>query len=135
MDIKLDPLGYDDNAYTCRREFDAFPQQGGRSGHNTDQWSGPENRTGTDRQGPYTIHYADYSGGGPTGNRRRWPSIDHRCRRCQLQVAKAMDAGEHVAIAFQEWIKLPAEEMTYYEDLAEMYVGTDVSTSMPAFPK
>jgi geranylgeranyl reductase len=39
-----------------------------------------------------------------------------------------MDAGDYkVAIAFQERIKLPKEEMSYYEDLAEMYVGTDVS--------
>ncbi len=44
------------------------------------------------------------------------------------RVAKAMDAGDYkVAIAFQERIKLPKEEMGYYEDLAEMYVGTDVS--------
>ena len=42
------------------------------------------------------------------------------------RVAKNIDAGEYdYAIAFQERIKLPAEEMTYYEDLAEMYVGTD----------
>jgi geranylgeranyl reductase len=42
-----------------------------------------------------------------------------------------------VAIAFQERIKLPPEEMAYYEDLAEMYVGTDVSPDFYAwvFPK
>merc|ERR1739841_295818 len=54
------------------------------------------------------------------------------------RVAKAMDAGDYnVAIAFQERIKLPAEEMTYYEDLAEMYVGDDVSPDFYAwvFPK
>ena len=54
------------------------------------------------------------------------------------RVAKAMDAGDYnVAIAFQERIKLSPEEMTYYEDLAEMYVGTDVSPDFYAwvFPK
>ena len=49
-----------------------------------------------------------------------------------------MDAGDYkVAIAFQERIKLPKEEMSYYEDLAEMYVGTDVSPDFYGwvFPK
>jgi geranylgeranyl reductase len=49
-----------------------------------------------------------------------------------------MDAGDYnVAIAFQERIRLPKEEMAYYEDLAEMYVGTDVSPDFYAwvFPK
>jgi geranylgeranyl reductase len=49
-----------------------------------------------------------------------------------------MDAGDYnVAIAFQERIRLPQEEMSYYEDLAEMYVGTDVSPDFYAwvFPK
>ena len=47
-------------------------------------------------------------------------------------------AGDYkVAIAFQERIKLPKEEMSYYEDLAEMYVGTDVSPDFYGwvFPK
>merc|ERR1711907_717592 len=54
------------------------------------------------------------------------------------RVAKAMDAGDYkVAVAFQERIKLPKEEMTYYEDLAEMYVGSDVSPDFYGwvFPK
>jgi geranylgeranyl reductase len=49
-----------------------------------------------------------------------------------------MDAGDYnVAIAFQERIKLPPEEMKYYESLAEMYVGSDVSPDFYAwvFPK
>ena len=49
-----------------------------------------------------------------------------------------MDAGDYnVAIAFQERIKLPEKEMSYYEDLAEMYVGTDVSPDFYGwvFPK
>lgn len=54
------------------------------------------------------------------------------------RVAKAIDAGEYnYAIAFQERIKLPDDKMKFYEDLAEMYVGDDVSPDFYAwvFPK
>lgn len=38
-----------------------------------------------------------------------------------------MDVGDYnVVIVFQEWIKFFVEEMIYYEDLVEMYVGIDV---------
>ncbi|CAA0839378.1 Geranylgeranyl diphosphate reductase-chloroplastic [Striga hermonthica] len=41
------------------------------------------------------------------------------------------------AIAFQERIRIPDEKMKYYEDLAEMYVGDDVSSDIYGwvFPK
>mmetsp|Transcript_5777 Transcript_5777/g.24341 ORF Transcript_5777/g.24341 Transcript_5777/m.24341 type:complete len:205 (+) Transcript_5777:815-1429(+) len=54
------------------------------------------------------------------------------------RVAKAIDAGEYAyAIAFQERIKLPEEKMEYYEELAEMYVGDDISPDFYGwvFPK
>lgn len=54
------------------------------------------------------------------------------------KVAKAIKAGDYTcAIAFQERIKLPEEKMKYYENLAEMYVGSDVSPDFYAwvFPK
>lgn len=54
------------------------------------------------------------------------------------RVAKAIDAGEYnYAIAFQERIRIPEEKMKFYEDLAEMYVGDDVSPDFYAwvFPK
>merc|ERR1712086_562016 len=54
------------------------------------------------------------------------------------RVAKAMDAGEYnFAIAFQERIKIPDDKMVFYEDLAEMYVGDDVSPDFYGwvFPK
>jgi geranylgeranyl reductase len=54
------------------------------------------------------------------------------------RVAKAMDAGEYnYAIAFQERIKVSDEKMKFYEDLAEMYVGDDVSPDFYGwvFPK
>ena len=53
-------------------------------------------------------------------------------------MAKAIDAGDYnYAIAFQERIKLPEDKMDYYQDLAEMYVGDDVSPDFYAwvFPK
>jgi len=95
--------------------------------------------TGTARQGPYTLHYTDYSSGEATGEPRTLEvDLIVGADGANSRVAKAMDAGDYnVAIAFQERIKLPPEEMAYYEDLAEMYVGTDVSPDFYAwvFPK
>ncbi|KAK9066384.1 hypothetical protein SSX86_013706 [Deinandra increscens subsp. villosa] len=54
------------------------------------------------------------------------------------RVAKSIHAGEYAcAIAFQERIKLPDDKMSYYENLAEMYVGDDVSPDFYGwvFPK
>ncbi|CAM9353944.1 unnamed protein product [Scytosiphon promiscuus] len=54
------------------------------------------------------------------------------------RVAKAMDAGEYnYAIAFQERIKISEEKMEFYEEMAEMYVGDDVSPDFYGwvFPK
>ena len=95
--------------------------------------------TGNNRQGPYTIHYSDYSGGGLTGEQKTLEvDLIIGADGANSKVAKAMDAGDYnMAIAFQERIKLPNEEMAYYEDLAEMYVGSDVSPDFYAwvFPK
>ncbi|CAI0397340.1 unnamed protein product [Linum tenue] len=54
------------------------------------------------------------------------------------RVAKSINAGDYaVAMAFQERIRLPDDKMEYYRDLAEMYVGDDVSPDFYAwvFPK
>lgn len=54
------------------------------------------------------------------------------------RVAKSIHAGDYAcAIAFQERIKLPDDKMEYYQNLAEMYVGNDVSPDFYAwvFPK
>ena len=143
VDIKLDPLGYDDNAYIgmCRREvFDSFLRNRAAD-LGTTLVNGLVQKidTGDKRQGPYTLHYADYSAGGPTGEMKSLEvDLIIGADGANSRVAKAMDAGDYkVAIAFQERIKLPAEEMAYYEDLAEMYVGTDVSPDFYAwvFPK
>jgi len=54
------------------------------------------------------------------------------------RVAKFMDAGEYnFAIAFQERIKISDDKMQFYEEMAEMYVGDDVSPDFYGwvFPK
>merc|ERR1719484_289243 len=54
------------------------------------------------------------------------------------RVAKSIDAGEYnFAIAFQERIKIDDEKMAFYDELAEMYVGDDVSPDFYGwvFPK
>merc|ERR1719183_521322 len=54
------------------------------------------------------------------------------------RVAKAIDAGEfNFATAFQERIKISDEQMKRYEEMAEMYVGDDVSPDFYGwvFPK
>jgi geranylgeranyl diphosphate/geranylgeranyl-bacteriochlorophyllide a reductase len=95
--------------------------------------------TGANRQGPYTLTYSDYSEGEATGTSQTLEvDLIIGADGANSRVAKAMDAGDYnVAIAFQERIKLPPEEMKYYESLAEMYVGTDVSPDFYAwvFPK
>ncbi|KAJ6812103.1 geranylgeranyl diphosphate reductase, chloroplastic-like [Iris pallida] len=89
---------------------------------------------------PYTINYVS----SPTDN-----SIAGTPRSLEVdvvvgadgansRVAKAIDAGSYTsAIAFQERIRLPPSKMDHYEDLAEMYVGGDVSPDFYGwvFPK
>lgn len=89
---------------------------------------------------PYKIHYTNYE---DVTNARGAPAelevdliigADGANSRC----AKAIDAGDYeFAIAFQERMKIPADKMEYYEELAEMYVGDDVSPDFYAwvFPK
>jgi len=88
---------------------------------------------------PYTISYADMSGGGPEGVMKSLEvDLIVGADGFNSVVAKAIDAGDYnYAIAFQERIRIPDAKMKYYEDLAEMYVGNDVSTDFYAwvFPK
>ena len=88
---------------------------------------------------PYTIHYADHSDGNPQGTMKTLKvDVVIGADGANSRVAKAIDAGDYnYAIAFQERIRLPDQMMNYYEDLAEMYVGNDVSPDFYAwvFPK
>jgi geranylgeranyl diphosphate/geranylgeranyl-bacteriochlorophyllide a reductase len=88
---------------------------------------------------PYVLHYADHSSGSITGNAQTL-KVDMivGADGANSRVAKAIDAGDYnYAIAFQERIRLPEDKLAYYEELAEMYVGDDVSPDFYAwvFPK
>ncbi|MFM7465634.1 MAG: geranylgeranyl reductase [Cyanobium sp.] len=139
VDIHLD----DENEYIgmCRREvLDSFLRdRAARLGAHLINGLVQSIDTGEKRQGPYTIHYSDYSSGSLTGERKSLEvDLIVGADGANSKVAKAMDAGAYnMAIAFQERIRLPHEEMSYYEDLAEMYVGSDVSPDFYAwvFPK
>ena len=88
---------------------------------------------------PYILHYADHSNGSLTGtNKTLKVDLVIGADGANSRVAKAIDAGDYnYAIAFQERIRLPDDKMEYYQELAEMYVGDDVSPDFYAwvFPK
>lgn len=88
---------------------------------------------------PYTIHYADHSAGNAVGTAKTLQvDLVIGADGANSRVAKAIDAGDYnYAIAFQERVRLPEDQMRYYEQLAEMYVGNDVSPDFYAwvFPK
>jgi geranylgeranyl reductase len=88
---------------------------------------------------PYTLHYADHSDGSLEGvSKTLQVDLVIGADGANSRVAKAIDAGDYnYAIAFQERIRLPEDKMAYYEELAEMYVGDDVSPDFYAwvFPK
>ncbi len=88
---------------------------------------------------PYTLHYADHSNGSAEGEMKSLRvDLVIGADGANSRIAKAIDAGDYnYAIAFQERIRLPEDKMAYYEDLAEMYVGNDVSPDFYAwvFPK
>jgi geranylgeranyl reductase len=93
----------------------------------------------TGSTGAYTLHYADHSNGTLEGTAQSLQvDLIVGADGANSRVAKAIDAGDYnYAIAFQERIRLPDDKMEYYQDLAEMYVGDDVSTDFYAwvFPK
>jgi geranylgeranyl reductase len=88
---------------------------------------------------PYTLHYADHANGSAQGEMKTLKvDLVIGADGANSRIAKAIDAGDYnYAIAFQERIRLPEDKMAYYEDLAEMYVGDDVSPDFYAwvFPK
>ena len=88
---------------------------------------------------PYTLHYTEHREDGLVGDQKSLQvDLVIGADGANSRVAKAIDAGDYnYAIAFQERIRLPEDKMAYYEDLAEMYVGNDVSPDFYAwvFPK
>jgi geranylgeranyl diphosphate/geranylgeranyl-bacteriochlorophyllide a reductase len=93
----------------------------------------------TNTKDAYTIHYVDHTEGGAQGIAKTLKvDLIVGADGANSRIAKEMDAGDYnYAIAFQERIRLPEDKMAFYNDLAEMYVGDDVSTDFYAwvFPK
>eukprot|EP00217_Crustomastix_stigmatica_P003958 CAMPEP_0183792036 /NCGR_PEP_ID=MMETSP0803_2-20130417/2289_1 /TAXON_ID=195967 /ORGANISM="Crustomastix stigmata, Strain CCMP3273" /LENGTH=462 /DNA_ID=CAMNT_0026036377 /DNA_START=53 /DNA_END=1441 /DNA_ORIENTATION=- len=89
--------------------------------------------------GTYTLSYNDYEGDAKAGEPKEMV-VDAviGADGANSRVAKCIDAGEYdYAIAFQERMRIPDDKMEYYKDLAEMYVGDDVSPDFYGwvFPK
>jgi geranylgeranyl reductase len=87
----------------------------------------------------YTINFQQYVEGSSAGTAASMEvDLIVGADGANSRVAKAMDAGSYnFAIAFQERIKIPEEKMEFYEEMAEMYVGDDVSPDFYGwvFPK
>jgi geranylgeranyl reductase len=87
---------------------------------------------------PYTLHYSNYDGKKTGTPESLECDIVVGGDGANSRVAKAIDAGEYnYAIAFQERIRITDEQMSFYNELAEMYVGADVSPDFYGwvFPK
>jgi geranylgeranyl reductase len=89
--------------------------------------------------GRYKLHFSNFEGSEKVGTPEMIEAdVIIGADGANSRVAKAIDAGEYnYAIAFQERIKISDEKMKFYEELAEMYVGDDVSPDFYAwvFPK
>jgi geranylgeranyl reductase len=141
IEVDINLIKQDEYIGMCRREvLDGFMRdRAAKLGANlingtVYQLDLPSNNTDA-----YTIHYADHSNGDAQGVMKTL-KVDMvvGADGANSRVAKAIDAGDYnYAIAFQERIRLPEDKMAYYHDLAEMYVGTDVSPDFYAwvFPK
>ncbi|EPS57185.1 geranylgeranyl reductase, partial [Genlisea aurea] len=92
------------------------------------------------KNAPYVLHYTDYNAKTGAAGEKKTLEVDAviGADGANSRVAKNIDAGDYeYAIAFQERVKIPDEKMKYYENLAEMYVGDDVSPDFYGwvFPK
>lgn len=139
VDINLD--NEDEYIGMCRREvLDGFLRdRAAKLGANLINGTVYKLDIPTNSTDPYTLHYADHSNGNVQGEMKTLKvDVVIGADGANSRIAKAIDAGDYnYAIAFQERIRLPQDKMAYYEDLAEMYVGTDVSPDFYAwvFPK
>jgi len=139
VDIKLD--NPDEYIGMCRREvLDAFLRDRAASlGAKLINARVLDIKITENGKKPYVITYSDCSEGGNEGVMRTLEiDLIVGADGANSVVAKAMDAGDYnYAIAFQERIRISPDKMEYYKDLAEMYVGDDVSPDFYAwvFPK
>ncbi|XP_009778642.1 geranylgeranyl diphosphate reductase, chloroplastic-like [Nicotiana tabacum] len=89
---------------------------------------------------PYVLHYTAYDSKTNGAGEKRTLEVDAviGADGANSRVAKSINAGDYeYAIAFQERIRISDDKMKYYENLAEMYVGDDVSPDFYGwvFPK
>ena len=92
----------------------------------------------TTGNGKYKLYYQEYAGKKVGEAKEMEVDVLIGADGANSRVATAMDAGEYnYALAFQERIKVSDEQMKFYEELAEMYVGDDVSPDFYGwvFPK
>ncbi|KAI3521781.1 hypothetical protein L1887_11255 [Cichorium endivia] len=78
----------------------------------------------------YVLHYITYNGKVGSAGERMCIEVDAviGADGANSSVAKSIDAGDYdCLLGIQESIKLPENKMQYYQNLAEMYVGSDVS--------
>jgi geranylgeranyl reductase len=139
VDINL--VNEDEYIGMCRREvLDGFLRnRAAKLGANLINGTVQKVDIPTNNNDPYTIHYFDHGVGGGKGEPKTLKvDLIIGADGANSRIAKEMDAGDYnYAIAFQERIRIPEDKMAYYHDLAEMYVGDDVSTDFYAwvFPK
>ena len=141
IEVDLHLIKPDEYIGMCRREIlDGFLRdRAAKLGANLINGTVHKLEIPTNNTNPYILHYADHSNGSTTGEQKTLAvDLVIGADGANSRVAKAIDAGSYnYAIAFQERIRLPEDKMAYYEDLAEMYVGNDVSPDFYAwvFPK
>ncbi|MEM1367380.1 MAG: geranylgeranyl reductase [Cyanobacteria bacterium P01_H01_bin.15] len=141
VEVDINLINQDEYIGMCRREvLDGFMRQrAAKLGANLINGTVIQLDIPESDNGQYTLHYSDHTNGEVKGPMKSL-SVDLviGADGANSRIAKAIDAGDYnYAIAFQERIRLPEEYMAYYEDLAEMYVGQDVSPDFYAwvFPK
>ncbi|KAL7606055.1 hypothetical protein Lser_V15G18382 [Lactuca serriola] len=93
-----------------------------------------------EKNAPYVLHYNAYNGKTGSTGERMSIEVDAiiGADGANSRVAKSIGAGDYeYGIAFQERVKIPDDKMQYYENVAELYVGNDVSPDFYGwvFPK
>lgn len=141
VEVDINLINQDEYIGMCRREvLDGFMRdRAAKLGAKLINGTVHKLEIPSNNTAPYTLHYADHSDGSVNGVQKTLKvDLVIGADGANSRVAKAIDAGDYnYAIAFQERIRLPEDKMAFYNDLAEMYVGTDVSPDFYAwvFPK